>query len=85
MTGSKVVSCRMSLDEKRLVQALAARRRTVVAHLVRDLLLRELRKEMGKDVLPPFNENEHADRNAWGQERQAALRGDTQTQSSRRS
>ena len=47
-----VVASRMAEDEKRLVQALAARRQTLVGHLIRDLLLQEVRKEMGDDVLP---------------------------------
>ena len=46
---TEVVASRMAAYEKRLVQALAARRQTLVGHLIRDLLLSEVRKEMGKD------------------------------------
>ncbi len=49
---TEVVASRLATDEKRLVQALAARRQTLVGHLIRDLLLQEVRKEMGEDGLP---------------------------------
>ncbi len=49
---TEVVASRLATDEKRLVQALAARRQTLVGHLIRDLLLQEVRQEMGEDVLP---------------------------------
>ena len=39
-----VVATRMSLEEKNLVQALAARRGVYVSHLVRAVLLDEVRK-----------------------------------------
>ncbi len=39
-----VVATRMSLEEKNLVQALAARRGLYVSHLVRAVLLAEVRK-----------------------------------------
>lgn len=39
-----VVATRMSLEEKSLVQALAARRGVYVSHLVRAVLLAEVRK-----------------------------------------
>jgi hypothetical protein len=39
-----VVATRMSLEEKSLVQALAARRGLYVSHLIRDVLLAEVRK-----------------------------------------
>ena len=39
-----VVATRMSLEEKSLVQALAARRGLYVSHLVRVVLLAEVRK-----------------------------------------
>ena len=49
---TEVVASRLATDEKRLVQVLAAHRQTLVGHLIRDLLLHEVRKEMGEDVLP---------------------------------
>ncbi len=39
-----VVATRMSLEEKNLVQALAARRGVYVSHLIRAVLLDEVRK-----------------------------------------
>ncbi len=39
-----VVATRMSLEEKSLVQALAARRGLYVSHLIRAVLLDEVRK-----------------------------------------
>ena len=47
-----VVATRMSLEEKNLVQALAARRGQFVSHLIRDVLLDELREEFGEGVVP---------------------------------
>jgi hypothetical protein len=58
---TEVVASRLATDEKRLVQALAARRQTLVGHLIRDLLLQEVRKEMGEDVLPADPESRTSD------------------------
>ncbi len=49
---TEVVASRLATDEKRLVEALAARRQTLVGHLIRDLLIQEVRKELGEDALP---------------------------------
>jgi hypothetical protein len=45
------ISGRVSLHEKRLVQALAAKRKRCVGHLIRDTMLREVRESMGEQVL----------------------------------
>ena len=46
-----VMATRMSLEEKNLVQALAARRGQFVSHLIRCVLLKELRREFGEGVV----------------------------------
>lgn len=51
MTDTAVVGSRMTLAEKRLVEAIAARRDMLVSHLIRDLLHREIREEMGERAL----------------------------------
>ncbi len=56
----ELVAARMSLEEKNLVQALAARRGQFVSHLIRDVLLDELRGEFGAGVLPGDTEKEAA-------------------------
>ena len=56
----ELVAARMSLEEKNLVQALAARRGQFVSHLIRGVLLDELREEFGADVLPGDAEKEAA-------------------------
>ena len=45
----KTLSCRVTLAEKRLVQAWAARRRVCVAHLIRECVLTAVRAEFGMD------------------------------------
>ena len=55
-----VMSTRMSLEEKALVQALAARRGRFVSHLIRDVLLTELRGEFGEGVVPRDAEKQAA-------------------------
>ena len=54
----EMVAARMSLEEKNLVQALAARRGRFVSHLIRDVLLDELREEFGEGVVPQRTEPE---------------------------
>ncbi len=56
----ELVAARMSLEEKNLVQALAARRGRFVSHLIRDVLLDQLREEFGKGVLSGDVEKEAA-------------------------
>ncbi len=51
MADTAVVGSRMTLAEKRLVEAIAARRDMLVSHLIRDLLHREIREEMGERAL----------------------------------
>ena len=51
MADTAVVASRMTLAEKRLVEAIAARRDMLVSHLIRDLLHREIREEMGERAL----------------------------------
>ena len=51
MTDTAVVGSRMTLAEKRLVEALAARRDMLVSHLIRDLLHREISEEIGERAL----------------------------------
>ncbi len=51
MTDTAVVGSRITLAEKRLVEAIAARRDMLVSHLIRDLLHREIREEMGERAL----------------------------------
>jgi hypothetical protein len=41
----------MTLTEKRLVEAIAARRDMLVSHLIRGLLHRAIREEMGERAL----------------------------------
>ena len=43
----EILSCRVTLHEKLLVQAWAAQRGTCVAHLLRDCVLRGVRGEFG--------------------------------------
>ncbi len=47
-TETATVGSRMTLAEKRLVEAVAARRSVLVSHLIRDLLLREIAQEFGE-------------------------------------
>ena len=56
----ELVAARMSLEEKNLVQALAARRGQFVSHLIRNVLLAELRGEFGEGVVPGDSEKEAA-------------------------
>ncbi len=56
----ELVAARMSLEEKNLVQALAARRGQFVSHLIRGVLLDELREEFGEGVVPGDLEKEAA-------------------------
>lgn len=56
----ELVAARMSLEEKNLVQALAARRGQFVSHLIRGVLLDELREEFGEGVVPGDVEKEAA-------------------------
>ncbi len=51
MADTAVVGSRMTLAEKRLVEAIAARRDMLVSHLIRDLLHREIREEIGERAL----------------------------------
>ncbi len=51
MADTAVVASRMTLAEKRLVEAIAARRDMLVSHLIRDLLHREIREEIGQRAL----------------------------------
>ncbi len=51
MADTAVVASRMTLAEKRLVEAIAARRDMLVSHLIRDLLHREISEEMGERAL----------------------------------
>ncbi len=55
-----VVATRVSREEKNLLQALAARRGRFVSHLIRDVLLDELREEFGAGVVPGDVEKEAA-------------------------
>ncbi len=50
-TETATVGSRMTLAEKRLVEAIAARRDMLVSHLIRDLLHREIREEIGERAL----------------------------------
>jgi hypothetical protein len=50
MADTVVVGSRMSLAEKRLVEAVAAKRSVLVSHLIRDLLLREIAQELGESA-----------------------------------
>jgi hypothetical protein len=49
-TETATVGSRLSLAEKRLVEAVAAKRSVLVAHLIRDLLLREIAEEFGESA-----------------------------------
>ena len=50
-TETATVGSRMSLAEKRLVEAVAAKRSVLVSHLIRDLLLREIAQELGESAV----------------------------------
>ena len=49
-TETATVGSRMTLTEKRLVEAVAAKRSVLVSHLIRDLLLREIAQELGESA-----------------------------------
>jgi hypothetical protein len=57
---TQVVTTRLSLEEKNLLGALAARRGQFVSHLIRGVLLAELREEFGEGVVPGDVEKEAA-------------------------
>ncbi len=46
-----VMATRVSLEEQGLIRALAARRGQFVSHLIRYVLLKELRREFGEGVV----------------------------------
>lgn len=46
----QTLTCRVTLAEKRLVQAWAARRRACVAQLIRECVLTAVRAEFGMDA-----------------------------------
>ena len=58
----EVLSCRVTLDEKRLVQAWAARRGECVAHVIREQIMAGVRAEFGMEGAPvPVGEESPGD------------------------